>query len=349
MDPAGLIWFDLRGVQDHAAVKAVGEHLRLHPLAIADIVNVGQRPKLESYEEDEMFIVLRMALQEPATSVAEGEDAAVTQERAAGSAYDPETPAQPKSEGGNGELVTSGAWRWQQYALFIGEGFVATFQETMGDCLGDVRRRLRRNAFAQLKVTSAGGLAAVILDALVDNYFPLLEHLSDQLESIEDRVVDRPKRDVLTHIYQIKRDLLTFRRAAWPLRDVLRDLSREVHPLVPDAVKPFVRDTADHAVQVVDVLESYRELAASFIEVYLSSISHQTNEVMRVLTIIATIFIPLTFLAGVYGMNFDVLPERQWRYGYVMFWAVSLAIAGAMMVGFWRLGWLGHSRRRKGS
>jgi magnesium transporter len=314
--PGGLLWFDFRGVQDHAAVRAIGIHLQLHPLALADIVNVGQRPKMEEYEEDELFMVARVTVRE-----------------AADQSRDTDSPTAP----GPG-------WRWEQLALFIGEGFVASFQELDGDCFERVRRRLQHSAFAHPQVTEAGGLAAVILDAVVDNYFPLLEHLSDQLEAIEDRVVEKPERAILSEIYEVKRELLNFRRAAWPLRDVLNELARISHPLMPESAKPFLRDTADHAVQVVDVLESYRELAASFIDVYLSSISYETNEVMRVLTIIATIFIPLTFLAGVYGMNFDVLPELHWNWGYLLFWIMCLGVTTAMLAIFWRLGWMGRKR-----
>lgn len=323
VDPRNLIWFDFRGVQDHAAVRAIGIHLQLHPLAIADVVNVGQRPKIEEYEDDELFMVARMAVRED--------------ERSA-------SPTESNNEAESAPPAT-GLWHWEQISLFIGEGFVATFQEIEGDCFERVRRRLSHSGFAQPRVTEAGGLAAVILDAVVDNYFPLLEHLSDELEGIEDQVVAQPERAVLAQIYQVKRELLNFRRAAWPLRDVLNDLGRIDHRLMPDHVKPFLRDTADHAVQVVDVLESYRELAASFIDVYLSSISYQTNEVMRVLTIIATIFIPLTFLAGVYGMNFEVLPELEWRFGYLLFWGICLGVGAGMLWIFWRLGWMGRSRR----
>lgn len=321
VDPRHLIWFDFRGVQDHAAVRAIGIHLQLHPLAIADVVNVGQRPKIEEYEDDELFMVARMAVRE-----------------------DSALPSPVESNNGPTPDKANGLWHWEQLSLFIGEGFVATFQEIEGDCFERVRQRLSHSGFAQPRVTEAGGLAAVILDAVVDNYFPLLERLSDELETIEDQVVARPERAVLAEIYQVKRELLNFRRAAWPLRDVLNDLGRIDHRLMPDHVKPFLRDTADHAVQVVDVLESYRELAASFIDVYLSSISYQTNEVMRVLTIIATIFIPLTFLAGVYGMNFDVLPELHWRFGYLLFWGICLGLTGGMLWVFWRLGWMGRSR-----
>lgn len=308
----GLLWFDFRGVQDHAAVRAIGIHLQLHPLALADVVNVGQRPKIEEYEEDELFIVARMTVRD---APAAGE-------------------ARP----------SPAAWRWEQISLFIGEGFVATFQEAEGDCFERVRRRLHHSAFADPPVAEAGGLVAVLLDAVVDNYFPLLEHLSERLESIEDRVVAKPERAILSEIYEVKRELMNFRRAAWPLRDVLNELARSQHRLMPAHARPFLRDTADHAVQVVDVLESYRELAASFVDVYLSSISYETNEVMRVLTIIATIFIPLTFLVGIYGMNFDYMPETEWWWGYPMVWAICIGVAVGMLGLFWRLGWVG---RRK--
>ena len=220
-----------------------------------------------------------------------------------------------------------------------------TFQEADGDCLGGLRRRLRSGGKA-LRNGGADALATSVIDSIVDGYFPLLEDTGERLEELEDEVIDAPGRDVLADVYDTRRRLLTFRRATWPLRDVLTQLVRDGHPTLGERVLPYLRDSADHAVQIAEVLESYRELTGSLVDVYLSGVSNRTNETMRVLTIIATIFIPLTFIAGVYGMNFQVLPETHWRYGYAFFWAVCALVTAAMVVIFRRMGWLGGGGRR---
>ena len=234
---------------------------------------------------------------------------------------------------------------WEQMAIAIGDGFVATFQETPGDCLDPLRERLRQGKQA-LRTHGAGFLGCMIVDGVVDGYFPALEGIGEELEKMEDEIIDKPSRAALRGIYALKRELMSMRRATWPLREALSHLMRDGHPLLEEDVKPYLRDAADHVIQIVDIIETYRELAASFIDVYLSSLSNRTNQVMRLLTVVSSIFIPLTFLAGVYGMNFDTsrpgnMPELGWAHGYGAFWAVSIALALTMLAIFWRLGWLG--------
>lgn len=306
LQEGSVTWVDVQGLADTDLIRTFGELFELHPLAVADTVNVGQRPKVEDYD-DRLYCVVRM--------VTLNEDNQI---------------------------------HWEQVSLFIGPRFVLSFQETYGDCLGPVRDRLRQGK-KQLRASGADYLGAMLVDAIVDGYFPVLEAFGDRLEDLETLVVDRPEQSVLAEVYRAKRDLMTFRRATWPLRDALNQLLRESHELIEDDTLPYLRDAADHVMQVVDVNETYREIATSFVDVYLSSVANRTNEVMRVLTIMATVFIPLTFLAGIYGMNFSDIPELHWRYGYLGFWIVSIIVAVTMIGIFWHLGWLGRRRARRES
>ncbi len=298
-----VLWIDVQGLRDHGMIQQIGDALDLHHLLLADAVNVGQRPKVEDYGRV-LFIIVRHA--------------------------------QRDAERG---------FAWEQMAIAIGDGFVATFQETAGDCLDPLRERLRQGK-QSLRTHGAGFLGCMIVDGVIDGYFPALEGVGEELEQLEGQIINAPSRDSLHQIYRLKREMMSMRRSTWPLRDALSHLLRDGHPLLEEQVRPYLRDAADHVIQIVDIIETYRELGASFIDVYLSSLSNRTNQVMRLLTVMSSIFIPLTFLAGVYGMNFDRsqphnMPELGWAFGYRAFWVVSLAMAGGMMVVFWKLGWLG--------
>ena len=228
----------------------------------------------------------------------------------------------------------------EQVSVFLGTDFVITFQEHPGDCLEPVRQRLRKGT-GQLRHQGAGYLMYAILDAVIDGYFPFLESLGEIVEELEQEVVSNPTRQTLGRVHDIKRDLLNVRRSVWPLRDAINSLIREESSLVGDVARLYFRDCYDHAVQVLDIVETYRELAGGLMDVYLSSVSNRMNEVMKVLTVIATIFIPLTFIAGVYGMNFERMPELKWAWGYPVVWTVMIVLAIVMLVLFRRRGWLG--------
>ncbi|MEZ6017966.1 MAG: magnesium/cobalt transporter CorA [Planctomycetota bacterium] len=227
----------------------------------------------------------------------------------------------------------------EQVAFFVGEDFVITFQEQGGDSFQPVRERLRKGRLA-LRNGGPGYLFVALLDAIVDGYYPVLEVLSERLEALELRVIHDTSPDLLENVYRVRREILALRRAFWPLREVTMGLLRDPHPRVPEAALHHLRDVGDHVVQAVDVVETYRELAASLVDVHLSMVGQRTNEVMRVLTVITAVFIPLSFLAAVYGMNFDDMPELHWRHGYALFWFLCGAVAVGLLVAFQRLGWL---------
>lgn len=232
----------------------------------------------------------------------------------------------------------------EQIGFFLGEGFLITFQEHGGDSFDPVRERVRKSR-QTLRVGGPGYLFVSLLDAIVDGYFPVLEVLSERLESLESRVIHDASPDLLEDVYSARRDILALRRAFWPLREVTSGLLRDPHPRIPESALHNLRDVGDHVVQAVDVVETYRELASSLVDVNLSMVGQRTNEVMRVLTVVTAVFIPLSFFAAVYGMNFDVMPELRWRYGYLFFWVICGTVAITLLSMFYRLGWL---RRPKG-
>jgi magnesium transporter len=238
----------------------------------------------------------------------------------------------------------------EQVSLFIGADFVLSFLEREGDCFDPVRTRLRKG-MSRLRQGGPDFLAYSLLDAILDSYFPLLEDYGDRLERIEDALLEDPNPADIRPVHQIKRDLISLRRAIWPLRDVLYNLIWEENAFITAETRLYLRDCYDHVGQLRDLVETYRELCSDLSDLYLSATSHRLNEVMTVLTLIATIFIPLSFIAGIYGMNFDPtaspfnMPELSWKYGY--FFALGLmALTGlGMLYYFWRRGWIGGKKR----
>jgi magnesium transporter len=231
----------------------------------------------------------------------------------------------------------------EQVGIFLTKNAVITIQERPGDCLDPVRQRLRKST-GLIRKQPPDYLMYAILDAVIDHYFPFLEQIGEVIEHLEDAVVEQPAHRTLTRIHDVKRNLLGARRAIWPLRDAINTLVRDETPLVHKPTRLYLRDCYDHTVQVLDIIETDRELAAGLMDVYLSSVSNKMNEVMKILTIIATIFIPLTFLAGVYGMNFHYMPELRWPWSYPIVWAIMLILAITMLILFRRKGWLGRPK-----
>ena len=234
----------------------------------------------------------------------------------------------------------------EQFSLFLGDGFILTFQERAGGQFEAVRERIRKGA-GPGRHLGPDYLAWALTDALIDGYFPVLERYGERLEDLEDEVVAKPLRSQVQAIHEAKRDLLTIRRSIWPLRDALSAVGREGIPHISADSRIFFRDCYDHTIQIIDFVETYREVATGLMDVYLSSMSNRLNEVMKVLTIIATIFIPLSFVASLYGMNFDAsaspwnMPELKWRFGYPFALALMAGLAIVMLVYFLRKGWFG--------
>jgi magnesium transporter len=296
-----LLWVDVVGLADHAAIRKVASEFGLHPLAVEDITNTHQRPKVELYE-DHLFVVFRMVTAE---APIEGE----------------------------------------QVSMIVSRGHVLTFQEKPGDCFEPVRTRLRHGK-GRLRSAGADYLAYALIDAAIDSYFPVLETMGEAIESLEDSVVADPERHQAAALHHLKRDLLVLRRAIWPLRELLNALLRDDSSVITTTTRPYLRDAYDHTVQLMDIVETYREISSGLLDVYLSSQSARLNEVMKVLTIIATIFMPMSFVASLYGMNFDTshpfnMPELHWPFGYAMALGLMAAIAAGLLWWFKRRGWLG--------
>jgi len=227
----------------------------------------------------------------------------------------------------------------EQVSVVLGRGYLISFQEQSGDVFEGVRERLRSGK-GRIRKRGADYLAYALIDAVVDSYYVLLEKLGDRIEQLEELLVLEPEPDHLQQIHALKREMILLRKSIWPLREVISSLVRDEHPLIDPETQVFLRDVYDHTIQVVDTVESYRDILGGLQDLYLSSLSNRMNEVMKVLTMIATIFIPLSFLAGLYGMNFEYIPELKWRFGYFILLAVMALLAGGMLVYFRRKKWL---------
>jgi magnesium transporter len=291
-------WINIGGLGEVETLRKVGEHFQIHPLALEDVFNTGQRPHIDEYE-DQLFIVLQMAYEET-----------------------------------EGELV------FEQVSLLLGKHYVITIQEDAAtDVFEPVRKRLREG-LGNARFLHSDYLAYTLIDAAIDQYFPLSEALGDSIESMEEEVLTAPSRDKLEKIHEFRQALAQLRRAVWPAREVLTRLLRDESGLIAEKTKPYLRDCLDHVLAIADLLETYRDITTSFMDLYVSSLSMRTNDIMRVLTIISSIFIPLTFIAGLYGMNFAKMPELHWRFGYPGVLIIMLAVASGMILFFKRKNWL---------
>ena len=262
------------------------------------------------------------------------------------------TPQRPKVESYDGHLfIVARMLMWkdarlhhEQLSIFLFKDTVLTFQETAGDCWDPIRQRIRKPG-SRLRTNETSYLVYAMLDAVVDHCFPILENYGELLEQLEAAVLDNPAPQVQRRIHSIKRELSVLRRVIWPLRELVRELHHEDTEEIATSVKAYMRDVYDHAVQVMDIVETYREMAAGLNDLYMSAVGNRMNEIMKVLTIMASFFIPITFVAGVYGMNFEFIPELGWRYSYAIFWIVCSSIVVGLFVFFWRRGWIGGSKR----
>jgi len=297
-----VVWVNIDGLADLELIDQLEQVFGLHRLTVDDIVNVGQRVKIEEYENG-YYIVVHMS--------------------------DKDNPL-----------------RTEQISLFLAAGLVITVQERPGDRFDPIRERLRANR-GRLRKLGADYLLYALLDTIIDSHFPMLEAFDDQLEALEDEIIARPARDISGRIHQLKSDLLAQKKSLWPLKDVLTVLLRDDSPLIGEATQIFFRACFDHTMRIIESLESHREKAIGLMDLYISAGSNNMNEIMKVLTIIATIFIPLSFIAGLYGMNFNPqasrwnMPELNWAYGYPFALLLMTLVSLGLLVYFRWKGWLG--------
>lgn len=301
--PGKVVWLHVQGTPGPDVLRRLGTQFGLHPLALEDVINTGQRPKLEQYAEH-LFTVLSMPSRHPGPGVGSTE----------------------------------------QVSFFLGPQALVSFHSGTGDPFGPVRSRLRERV-GKLRRHGADYLLYALVDLVIDESFPVLERFGDEVEALENELLENPTRETLHRLQRLKRTLLLLRRMLWPQREVINGLIRDESGVVQDETKIYFRDCYDHTVQIMDLIEMYRDVATSMVDIYLSSVSNRLNETMRVLTLIATIFIPLTFVVGVYGMNFAnpdspwAMPELHWYYGYPLVWLVMVLVVAGMLIYFKRKGW----------
>ncbi|MBK9428370.1 MAG: magnesium/cobalt transporter CorA [Gammaproteobacteria bacterium] len=297
-------WIHIQGAPSPAMLKQLGQKFGLHPLALEDVQNTGQRPKFDPHPEHYFLIA-----------------------------------ALPRSADNEIHI--------DQVSIFLGPGFLVTFTSNGEDPFEPIRKRLHAES-SLIRGYPVGYLLYAVLDLVIDAGFPVLEKLGEEIEHLEEAVLDSPSRDTVTTIHHLRRNLLVLRRMLWPQRDLVSAILREENNLIDEHTRLYLRDCHDHAIQVMDLLENYRDMITSLMDIYLSSLSYRMNDVMRTLTVIATIFMPLTFIAGLYGMNFGngnpaasplAMPELNWYFGYPLALGIMVAVAGAMGLYFRRKGW----------
>ena len=227
----------------------------------------------------------------------------------------------------------------EQVSLVVGPNYVLSFQERPGDVFNGVRERLRKGK-GRIRKAGSDYLAYALLDAVVDEYFLILETIGEKIEVVEEELLTNSTHETLQNIHDMKREMIFFRKQVWPLRELVNGLSKGESSLIHESTSIYLRDVYDHTIQIIDTIESFRDMLSGMLDIYLSTISNKMNEVMKVLTIIATIFIPLTFVAGIYGMNFKYMPELEWRWGYFMVWGVMVVIVVSLVGYFKRKRWL---------
>jgi magnesium transporter len=297
-DSPTVSWVNVEGLHDTKLIERIGERFGLHPLVLEDIAQVGQRPKLEEYD-DYLYVVLYQL------------------------EWSPEQ-----------EIVSE-----EQVSLVVGPDYLFSFQERRGDHFDPIRERLRSHQ-GKLRERGPDYLAYALIDATVDHYFTVLDRIGHVTEQIELELLDDPGPEAMRKLQHVKRELLVVRRAIWPLRDVLAALMRTESTLIREGTWVYLRDVHDHAVRVLEAVETLRDVVGGMIDLYLSQVAHRTNEAIRVLTVMASIFIPLTFIVGVYGMNFDFMPELHVRWGYPAVWGAMVVVSTGLLVWFRRRGWL---------
>lgn len=296
-----ITWLDVDGIHETGLIEKLGQLYHLHPLLLEDVVNTEHKPKLEVYDTGHLFVTLKMLHIES------------------------DSPLTISAE---------------HISFVLGDRYLISFQEELsGDIFTPVLARLQASV-GKTRRNGADYLMFALMDVVVDNYFIVLEKLGEKLDLVEDQVIRGAKHLSLADLYALKRELTITRRLIWPLRDIINQLIREDNSLVTKKSIPYYRDLYDHVMQVIDTIDSYRELLASLADVHLSTISNRMNSVMKTLTIFSAIFMPLTFIVGVYGMNFDYMPELKIHDGYFYVWGLMGVVTVGMIFYFRWKRWL---------
>lgn len=295
-------WISVVGLADMNAIHAIVTKYDLHPLAVEDVLHARHRPKVETYGGEESDFQARLFIVTRMLS------------------------------------IENGSLKHEQLSVFLGHKTVLTFQASRGDRWDLIRQRIKLKG-SRLRTNDASFLAYSLLDMVVDDCFPILEHYSERAEELETHILEGSRPRLLSEIHQLKRDLLLLRWVLWPMREVVQALQRDPHECMSDTTRVYLRDLYDHVIQIIEIIETYREIASDLTDTYISSVSNRMNEVMKVLTLIGTIFIPLTFLAGVYGMNFHYIPELDLKWAYPAFWLICILLMTAMLLFFRRRKW----------
>lgn len=293
-----ISWIDVRGLHDVDLVEKIGKTYQVHPLALEDILNIGQRPKLDEYDTGILFMLKALT-------------------------FDAETL----------EIKT------EQVGIFFSERVVLSFQEDVSDLFSPVRERLLGGS-GRIRQRGADYLTYALIDTLVDYYYAVLDQMDEIIEALEQEINTSPNDSSKSKIHQLRNCSLALRRSSIPLREAVGRFARLESKYIHESSVIYLRDLYDHTIQVTDIVENYRDTITGLHELYLSEISYKMNNVMKLLTVISTIFIPLTFLTGLYGMNFDNIPELHWRYSYFFLWGLMLLVTAGLIVYFKRKDWL---------
>ncbi|MDG0974734.1 MAG: magnesium/cobalt transporter CorA [Crocinitomicaceae bacterium] len=289
-------WLNIEGIHEVELVEELCKHFGIHRLTGEDIVSVGQRPKLDEFD-DYLHLVLKMVMLEGGTYMS-----------------------------------------FEQTTFILKDGLLITFQEKSGDVFDHVRKRLEEGK-GQIRMRSADYLMYALVDAVVDHYFVILEEVGERLDELEVEMLDNPSEKILAKLHGIRREALQLRRSVYPLREVVSQLSKIEKSLIHPETKLFLRDLYDHTIQAIETIEVFRDMASGMLDLYMNSISNKMNNVMKVLTVISTIFIPLTFIAGIYGMNFKYMPELAFSWAYPIVMLFMFIIAAGMVIYFRRKKW----------
>jgi len=303
MKQDAIKWIHVMGVHDVDIVQKISNFYDIHPLIVEDIPSIGQRPKMEVMSNG-VYVVLR--------------------------GYDIDSYDIDKDD----DEVLS-----EQISIVFGKGFVLSFQESSNDLFDPIRVRIRQPG-GNIRKGHSDYLAYALIDLIVDKYFVILENIGDSIELIEDELIEGSSIEMLTQIYKLKRILLAFRRHIWPLRTVIMKLQRDIPMHVQKDTLVFIRDLYDHVIRVTDHVETYRESITGMLDIYLSKVSNKMNEVMQVLTVISVVFIPLTLMASIYGMNWHWMPELAYPLGYPIFMVSMFIVGFILLIYFKRRGWI---------